>query len=206
VPSDQPSTMVDEPPTSPRRGRRRRNKGPKPWFVLKLSVAVAAAIIAYGGYVYIGRLCIPMIKRERDSLGSRRLGSEYLCLPPPLPILFHCDFFYSDDFLIYVLVFLGLSVIFLVVFVVLGMMMIWAYIKVRTWLYNHASPSLHPLHPNAQRVCLYENSCLGWVDDWVRSYSPHQVMLSRCVPSLCSSLSFPLPSFFLLSPCICCAS
>ena len=87
VPSDQPSTMVDEPPTSRRRGRR-RNKGPKPWFVLKLSIAVAAAIIAYAGYVYIGRLCIPMIKRERDSLGSRRLGSESQCLPPPLPSLF----------------------------------------------------------------------------------------------------------------------
>ncbi len=93
MPSDQhnTSTMVDEPPTSRRRGRR-RNKGPKPWFVLKLSVAVAAAIIAYAGYVYIGRLCIPMIKLERDSLGSRRLGSESLCLPPPLFVLFHCDF------------------------------------------------------------------------------------------------------------------
>ena len=71
-----PSTMVDEPSTSRRRGRR-RNKGPKPWFVLKMSVAFAAAIIAYAGYVYIGRLCIPMIKRDRDSLGSRRLGSEF---------------------------------------------------------------------------------------------------------------------------------
>ena len=86
VPSDLPSTMVDEPPTSRRRGRR-RNKGPKPWFVLKLSIAVAAAIIAYAGYVYIGRLCIPMIKRERDALGSRRLGSESQCLLPPVPSL-----------------------------------------------------------------------------------------------------------------------
>jgi len=85
VPTGQhsPSTMVDEPPTSRRRGRR-RNKGPKPWFVLKLSVAVAVAIIAYAGYVYIGKLCIPMIKRESDSLGSRRLGSESQCLPPYL--------------------------------------------------------------------------------------------------------------------------
>lgn len=89
MPSD-PSTMVDEASASRRRGRR-RNKGPKPWFVLKLSVAIAAAIIAYAGYVYIGRLCIPMIKREHDSLGSRRLGSEYQCLFPPLPVLFHCD-------------------------------------------------------------------------------------------------------------------
>ena len=77
-----PSAMVDEPvPTTPRRRGHRRRKGPKPWFVLKLSVAVAAAIIAYTGYVYIGRLCIPMIKRERNSLGSRRLGGESRRLP-----------------------------------------------------------------------------------------------------------------------------
>jgi hypothetical protein len=93
VPRDQPSTMVDEPPTSRRRGRR-RNKGPKPWFVLKLSVAVAAAIIAYTGYVYIGRLCIPMIKRERDSLGSRRLGSESQFPFPFTPVPFHWRFWF----------------------------------------------------------------------------------------------------------------
>jgi hypothetical protein len=87
--------MVDEPPTSRRRGRR-RNKGPKPWFVLKLSVAVATATIAYGGYVYIGRLCIPMIKRERDSLGSRRLGSEYP-VSTPSPVPFHCDFGFAVE-------------------------------------------------------------------------------------------------------------
>jgi hypothetical protein len=107
VPSDQPSTMADEPPTSRRRGRR-RNKGPKPWFVLKLSIAVAAAILAYAGYVYIGRLCIPMIKRERGSLGSRRLGSESQCLPPPLPVLFHCDFDFAVETFI-LTVFLSMS-------------------------------------------------------------------------------------------------
>ena len=141
--------MVDNPPPS-RRHTRRRNKGPKPWFVLKLSVAIAAAIIAYAGYVYIGRLCIPMIKRESDSLGSRRLGSKFLCPTPPLPVVCHCDFdFALDTFILtfsYVPVFLGLSVIFLIVFVVLGMMMIWAYIKVRTRLYNttrhHPTPML----------------------------------------------------------------
>ena len=91
MPNDQPSAMVDEPPTSRRRGRR-RNKGPKPWFVLKLSIAVALAIIAYAGYVYIGRLCIPMIKRERNSLGSRRLGSESQCLIPSSQFILICDF------------------------------------------------------------------------------------------------------------------
>ncbi|KAH8988336.1 zf-DHHC-domain-containing protein [Lactarius akahatsu] len=76
-----------------RKHRDARNS-PQPWFVLKLTVAISAAIIAYTAYVYIGRLCIPMIKRKSSSLGSRTMG-----------------------------------IVFLVVFVVLGMMMIWAYIK-----------------------------------------------------------------------------
>ncbi|KAI0270885.1 DHHC palmitoyltransferase-domain-containing protein [Russula aff. rugulosa BPL654] len=133
--------MVDEPPTSRRRGRR-RNKGPKPWFVLKLSIAVALAIIAYAGYVYIGRLCIPMIKRERNSLGSRRLG-----------------------------------IIFLVVFAVLGMMMFWAYIKVRTRLYDHASPS-PPLYHNAPPALPPQIS---------------QASSTRSIPPSSSSLPSPSP-------------
>jgi palmitoyltransferase len=88
--------MVDEPvpATAAARSRsRRRQKGPKPWFVLKLSVALAAGIISYSSYVYIGRLCIPMIKRERNSLGSRRLGSESRCLSSLLtsPVLSSFD-------------------------------------------------------------------------------------------------------------------
>ena len=58
------------------RTRRNSRKGPVPWFVLKLSVGLTVAIIAYTSYVYIGRLCIPMIRRENSSLGSRTLGSE----------------------------------------------------------------------------------------------------------------------------------
>ncbi|KAH9039078.1 zf-DHHC-domain-containing protein [Lactarius pseudohatsudake] len=77
------------------RKRRDARKSPQPWFVLKLTVAISVAIIAYTAYVYIGRLCIPMIKRKSSSLGSRTMG-----------------------------------IVFLVVFVVLGMIMIWAYIKV----------------------------------------------------------------------------
>ena len=84
------STMVDEPvPATARRRSRRRNKGPQPWFVLKLSVALAFGIVAYSSYVYIGKLCIPMIKRESNALGSRRLGSESRL--PHLPVLFFCD-------------------------------------------------------------------------------------------------------------------
>jgi palmitoyltransferase len=58
------------------RKRRDARKGPQPWLVLKLTIAIAVAIVAYTAYVYIGRLCIPMIKRESSSLGSRTMGSE----------------------------------------------------------------------------------------------------------------------------------
>ena len=96
---------------------------------------------------------MPMIKREHDSSGSRKLGSE------SCPVLFHCALYFVvenfDGFLIYVLVYLGSSVIFLVVFVVLGMMMIWAYIKVRTRLHNNASPSPPPLPQCLVRACAY---------------------------------------------------
>ena len=75
-PSSSLSTTISD-TAHPRRGSgRRKKKGPKPWYVLKLSVALAASAIAYSAYVYIGRLCIPMIRREHNSLGSRTLGSE----------------------------------------------------------------------------------------------------------------------------------
>jgi hypothetical protein len=147
--------MVDEPvPTPARRRSHRRRKGPKPWFVLKLSVALAVAIIAYAGYVYIGRLCIPMIKREHNSLGSRRLGGESQRLPrtPIFLSIFFCEFwfcaggFYSDG-LSYLLS-SCLSVIFLAVFSVLGIMAVWAYIKVRTQ-FSVAPPCRSPSPPSS---------------------------------------------------------
>lgn len=146
-----PSTMVDEPvPTTPRRRGHRRRKGPKPWFVLKWSIALGVTIIAYAGYVYIGRLCIPMIKRERNSLGSRRLGSESQRLPRTslclslFVIFWYCGGgFILTTFLSFILV----SVIFLAVFVVLGMMMIWSYIKVRAQ-FSVAPPCRSPIPPS----------------------------------------------------------
>lgn len=58
------------------RKSRERRKNPQPWLVLKLTIAIAVGIIGYTAYVYVGRLCIPMIKRESSSLGSRTMGSE----------------------------------------------------------------------------------------------------------------------------------
>jgi hypothetical protein len=159
-------TAPDGEPRS-RRRRSSRKKGPKPWFVLKLSVGLAAGIIGYSSYVYIGRLCIPMIRRERDSLGSRTLGSE--CCPSrpnhPSP-----PFESSADHLVFCFLFF-LAVVFLGVFVVLGMMMIWAYIKVRCWpgsVFTRVIRLSLYLSPYTQDVFFYHRSC-----------SLHQDMLSR---------------------------
>src|SRR6266404_2337574 len=59
------------------RKHRDKRKSPQPWFMLKLTIAISAAIIAYSAYVYIGRLSIPMIRREDSALGSRTMGSQY---------------------------------------------------------------------------------------------------------------------------------
>ena len=54
----------------------RRNK-PQPWIMRKLAVFMTIGIIAYTWYVYVGRLCVPMIRRDAGALGSRVLGSEF---------------------------------------------------------------------------------------------------------------------------------
>ncbi|KAH9957783.1 DHHC palmitoyltransferase-domain-containing protein [Russula dissimulans] len=130
------------------RARRASRKGPKPWLVLKLSIAFAAAIIAYAGYVYIGRLCIPMIRRQPNSLGSRTLG-----------------------------------IVFLAVFVVLGMMMIWAYIKVVFTPPGYAIkhlPRQMPLDTSGEEMVSRENS---------RPY--HDIPPSSLPPSQIPRLSAP---------------
>ena len=45
--------------------------------MLKFTVGLTLAIMAYAGYVYIGRFCKPMIRKDHGALGGRRVGSEY---------------------------------------------------------------------------------------------------------------------------------
>ncbi|TFK36057.1 DHHC palmitoyltransferase-domain-containing protein [Crucibulum laeve] len=56
------------------RHERRREKGPPPWIVRKLMVGVTLAIIAYSSYVYVARLCVRMIKKERGAQAGRTTG------------------------------------------------------------------------------------------------------------------------------------
>ncbi len=94
----------------------RRNK-PQPWIVRKLAVFITIAMIAYTWYVYVGRMCVPMIRRDAGALGSRGLGSKLKFIHAAvIGTLTTFDVF--------------ASVTFLVVFCILGLMMIWAYEKV----------------------------------------------------------------------------
>jgi hypothetical protein len=58
-----------------KRRARRANATPPPWILLKLAVFITLGIIVYATYVYIGRLCVPMLKRNNGALGSRSLAS-----------------------------------------------------------------------------------------------------------------------------------
>lgn len=57
--------------------RAKRREQPQPWIVLKMTIGFALGIIGYASYVYIGRFCVPMIRKNHEILGGRRVGSEY---------------------------------------------------------------------------------------------------------------------------------
>lgn len=59
-----------------RERREKRKRKPMPWILLKLTVVVTAGIMAYAFYVYIGRLCVPLIRRDSGAIGGRATGSK----------------------------------------------------------------------------------------------------------------------------------
>ena len=60
------------------RARMKREAGtkPQPWIVLKFVVGITIGIIGYTSYVYIGRLCVPMLLEEANIFGKQAMGSE----------------------------------------------------------------------------------------------------------------------------------
>ncbi|KAI0744588.1 zf-DHHC-domain-containing protein [Earliella scabrosa] len=54
-----------------------RNR-PQPWIARKLAVFITIGIIGYAWYVYVGRFCVPMIRRDEGALGSRAMGVAFL--------------------------------------------------------------------------------------------------------------------------------
>ena len=92
----------------------RRSK-PQPWIVLKFMVPFSLGIIGYSTYVYVVRFCVRMIKRESGALAGRTVGSK--CIPrlAVLQVELSCC----------------AIVVFLVVFAILVLWVLWAYVKVR---------------------------------------------------------------------------
>lgn len=57
------------------RAKREARTTPTPWIILKLAVGLTVGIIGYASYVYIARLCVPMLVKKRGTLGSQATGS-----------------------------------------------------------------------------------------------------------------------------------
>ena len=61
---------------------REARSGPQPWILRKLTVGIVLLIIVWVTYVYIGRVCLRMIRREGGDgdgdgvVGSSGLGSK----------------------------------------------------------------------------------------------------------------------------------
>jgi len=85
-------------------------------------IPMVVGIIGYAAYAYISRLCLPMIENRA---GSRTTGSEY-CSPLIYGVFFKPIFH---------------QVVLLVVFSILYLWIIWAYIKVRN--YNLGSRTMN---------------------------------------------------------------
>ncbi|KAI0772411.1 zf-DHHC-domain-containing protein [Trametes elegans] len=55
-----------------------RREKPQPWLVRKLTIFITIGIIGYAFYVYIARLCLPMIRQDARALGGRAMGIGFL--------------------------------------------------------------------------------------------------------------------------------
>lgn len=101
---------------------RRARAGPQSWIALKLAVFITIGIIAYACYVYIGRVCVPMIRRSGSPLASRAVGSACFGLRGT-----------ADTWANAILV------VFLCIFIPLMIMIIWSYAMVSFTLSSRRS-------------------------------------------------------------------
>jgi hypothetical protein len=56
--------------------REARRAKPQPWIALKFAVGLTIAIFGYTTYVYVGKLCVSMIRRDSGAYGGRVIGSK----------------------------------------------------------------------------------------------------------------------------------
>ncbi|KIM41877.1 hypothetical protein M413DRAFT_27435 [Hebeloma cylindrosporum] len=69
--------VIEEAADTARKKQLDRTK-PQPWIVRKLMIAVTLGLMGYAAYVYIQFLCLPMIRGQSNSQGSRGRGIALL--------------------------------------------------------------------------------------------------------------------------------
>ncbi len=57
------------------REKRYNRTTPQPWIARKLLIGITLGIMGFSAYVYIQRLCLPMIRRQRRAQADRNTGS-----------------------------------------------------------------------------------------------------------------------------------
>ncbi|KAL5525073.1 hypothetical protein ACEPAF_8942 [Sanghuangporus sanghuang] len=57
--------------------RRQRLDKPRNWVERKLTVGIVIGVAGYAWYVYIGRFCVPMLRRDENALGGRGMGVAF---------------------------------------------------------------------------------------------------------------------------------
>ncbi|EKM52384.1 uncharacterized protein PHACADRAFT_260719 [Phanerochaete carnosa HHB-10118-sp] len=72
--------IIQEATTKSMERRSKRKESAQPWIVLKITIGITLGIISYASYVYIGRFCVPMLKRNSGILGGRRFGIPFLVI------------------------------------------------------------------------------------------------------------------------------
>lgn len=73
--------VVEESVSRSREKRDKRREKPQPWIVLKMTIGLTLGIMGYAFYVYIGRLCLPMIRHNDGAInGGRKTGSKSVLL------------------------------------------------------------------------------------------------------------------------------
>ncbi|BGP56213.1 hypothetical protein JCM8202_002104 [Rhodotorula sphaerocarpa] len=70
------------------RVQNQEKQDPDNWFVRKFIVGIVAGVFGYSYYVYVVRLCIPMIRMEDDRLGGQAQGLVYLVIYHVLFVMF----------------------------------------------------------------------------------------------------------------------
>ena len=123
--------------------RRETRNGPQPWIFRKLTVGIVVLIVGWVTYVYVGRVCVRVIRRDDGVVGSRALGSKQPAMQTngvELTLAFVRS--------------LG-AVTLVVLFSLLWFFFVWSYAKVRIPFVVFLNPFNNPARSFSHRPALH---------------------------------------------------